>query len=225
MGRSYYMLVASLPHLPHFLEAERLPLNPQRFRRRRNMLAPEDDADLERALDLLLWRRHPLTRSDREIDDQFRLAMEHTRNAALRDFIAYLMAERSVMAGLRRKVRGMGLPAAGDYCGVGDWNRIIRGRWEREDFGLGHLFPWIAAARQFLAAGDIMELEKLLQNEAWKRLSRIAEAKPFGFEAVFAYGFKWQILARRLSFSAEKSAEVFTKMVQEVISEQQPEYA
>ena len=71
MSRSYYMLVTSLPHLPHFLKAERLPINPQKLRKRRSMLDPEDDTDIQRALDLLQWRRHPLSRTDREIDGRF----------------------------------------------------------------------------------------------------------------------------------------------------------
>jgi hypothetical protein len=225
MGRSYYMLVASLPHLPHFLKAERLPINPQKLRKRRTMLDPGDDADIERALNLLQWRRHPLTRTDREIDGQFREAMEKTRNSALRDFIDYLMAERSVMAGFRRKVKGDGPPSVGEPCGVGDWDRVIRSRWEREDFGLGNLFPWIPRARQLLAEGDPLELEKLLMDEAWRRLSRIAEARPFAFDALFAYAFKWDILARWLSRNSDQSALAFTTLVQEVIDEQQPQYA
>ena len=225
MGRSYYMLVASLPHLPHFLKAERLPINPQKLRKRRTMLDPGDDADIERALNLLQWRRHPLTRTDREIDGQFREAMEKTRNLALRDFIDYLMTERSVMAGLRRKVKGDGPPSAGEPCGVGDWDRVIRSRWESEDFGLGYLFPWIPRARQLLSEGDPVELEKLLMDEAWRRLSRIAEARPFAFDALIAYAFKWDILARWLSRNSDQSASAFTTLVQEVIDEQQPQYA
>ena len=225
MSRSYYMLVTSLPHLPHFLKAERLPINPQKLRKRKSMLDPEDDTDIQRALDLLQWRRHPLSRTDREIDGRFREAMEKTRNVALRDFIDYLMAERSVMAGLRRKVNDDGPPAAGTPCGVGGWDRVIRSRWEREDFGLGHLFPWVSRARQFLTEGNSLELEKLLMDEAWRRLSRIAEARPFGFEALIAFAFKWDILARWLSHSSEESASAFTTLVQEVIGEQQPQYA
>ena len=225
MGRSYYMLVASLPHLPHFLKAERLPINPQQLSRRRSMLDPEDDADIERALNLLQWRRHPLARTDREIDGLFREAMEKTRNSALRDFIDYLMAERSVMAGLRRKAKGDGPPAAGEPCGVGDWDRVIRSRWEREDFGLGNLFPWIPRARQLLVGGEILELEELLMDEVWRRLSRIADARPFGFEALIAFAFKWDILVCWLSRSSEQSISAFTTLVQEVIGEQQPQYA
>jgi hypothetical protein len=205
MSRSYYMLVASLPHLPHFLKAERLPINPQQLSRRRSMLDPEDDADIERALNLLQWRRHPLARTD--------------------SFIEYLMAERSVMAGLRRKAKGDGPPAAGEPCGVGDWDRVIRSRWEREDFGLGNLFPWIPRARQLLVGGEILELEELLMDEVWRRLSRIADARPFGFEALIAFAFKWDILVRWLSRSSELSVSAFTTLVQEVIGEQQPQYA
>jgi hypothetical protein len=222
MGRAYYMLVASLPYLPHFLAAERAPITPQKLAKRRLMLDPEDDAELERALKLLQWRRHPLSRNDREIDLQFRTAMEKTRNASLREFIEFLMAERSVMAGLRRKAKGLGLPPPGILCGVGDWDGIIRRRWEQDDFGLQWLFPWISRARELLAEGDFLGLNKLLKGEAWNLLGRIAERRPFGFEALFAYAFKWDILTRWLSFSEERSAAAFSDLAGEITGEWQP---
>jgi hypothetical protein len=62
-------------------------------------------------------------------------------------------------------------------------------------------------------------------DEVWRRLSRIADARPFGFEALIAFAFKWDILVRWLSRSSELSVSAFTTLVQEVIGEQQPQYA
>jgi hypothetical protein len=222
MAAQYYMLMASLPHLPHFLKAERLPINPQRLRWRRSELEAQDAADLDTALDLLHWPRHPLARSDAEIDAQFRRAMERIRNDVLRGFVDEVMGQRSVLAALRRKVRRLPAPAGDERCGVGRWDRLLRSRWERDDFGLMPLFPWLPQARALLAQGQALALEKLLMEVTWRRASQIADADPLGFQAVFAYVFKWDILSRWLAHNAEQAAANFKQMVDEVVHEQQP---
>lgn len=219
MGQSYYMLIASLPHLPHFTRAERLPINPQRLKWRRAILDPEDAAQLDRAVDLLAWRRQPAGRGDAETDRLHRRLMQEVANDALRSFADYLMGTRSVMAALRRKERGLGLPAAGEICGVGRWDALLKSRWDREDFGLAPLYPWLGRARQLLADGDALGLEKLLMDAHWTRLSRIEESRPFGFEAVFAYVFKWDILDRWLSHDGVRATAAFEQLVEEAIGE------
>jgi hypothetical protein len=214
------MLVASLPHLPHFLKAERLPINPQRLRWRRGALRPEDAADLDTALDLLHWPRHPMTRSDTQVDAQYRRAMARIHHDELRRFVDEIMGQRSALAALRRKARQLPAPTGDDRCGVGRWDALIRGRWDREDFGLTALFPWLPRARAALAAGQAMELEMMLMEVTWRRASQLAEGDMFGFSAVVAYVFKWDILARWLSHSAQAAATRFSEMVDEVIHDQ-----
>jgi hypothetical protein len=216
------MLIASLPYLPHFTRAARLPINPQRLRWRRSALHPEDAAQLDGALDLLQWRRQPRTRTDAEIDRRFRSLLQRTSNAALREFLDFRMGERSVVAALRRKQRGLGPPSEGEICGVGRWDVILRRRWDREDFGLA-AFPWAGRARRLLAEGSALALEELLMDAIWARLSRIEESRPFGFEAVFAYAFKWDILDRWLSYDGRGATAVFKRLVEEAIGEQAPD--
>lgn len=223
MGTRYYMLVSSLPHLPHFLRADRLPINPQRLLWRRACLTERDAADLKLALDLLHWPRHKAAELDAQVDAQYRHAMSHIHDVALRGFVDDTMGQRSVLAALRRKARQMPAPSAEERCGVGRWELILRDRWEREDFGLSSLFPWLSRAKAFLAEGQALELEKLQMEVTWAGASRIADADPFGFQAVFAYVFKWDVLSRWLSHNAGKAAERFTKLVEEVIHEQQPD--
>jgi hypothetical protein len=221
MAAQYYMLISSLPHLPHFLKAERLPINPERLRWRRGALEAQDAADLDLALNLLHWPRHPLARSDAQIDALFQRAMERIHNARVRDFVDEAMGQRSIMAALRRKARQMPAPGGDQRWGVGRWDQLIRRRWERDDLGLTFLFPWVPQARALLAQGQAAELEKLLMEVAWRRASQTAEADPWGFPAVFAYLVKWDILSRWLARNAEKAAARFKQLVDEVIHEQQ----
>jgi hypothetical protein len=116
----------------------------------------------------------------------------------------------------------MPAPAGDERCGVGQWDRVLRSRWERDDFGLAAVFPWLPKARAFLAEGQASQLDELLMELAWRRASQLAEADPFGFSAVFAYLVKWDILARWFARNAEKAAARFKQLVDEVIHEQQP---
>jgi hypothetical protein len=214
------MLIASLPHLPYFNRAERLPINPQRLRWRCSALDPVDAGELNLALDLLSWRRQPPTRDSAEVERLYRRVAHETENAALLEFVDYCMGERSVLAALRRKQRSSRPPPDDEPCGIGRWDVLLRRRWDREDFGLAASFPWLGVARQLLAHGDALALDELLMSAAWARLSRIEERRPFSFETVFAYVFKWDILDRWLSRDYERATAVFVKLVQEAIGEQ-----
>jgi hypothetical protein len=216
-GRSYYMLVASLPHLPHFTRAERLPINPQRLGWRRNALHPDDAAELERILDLWHWRRRALTLSDHEVDRRFRLLLQRTTSPTLRALVDHRMGEESVVAALRRRQRGLAAPAADERCGIGRWDRLVRTRWERDDFGLGAAFPWMARARQCLSEGNALGLEELLMDTLWRRLSWMQDAQPFAFEAIVAYVLKWDVLDRWLSNDPARAKGAFQGLVEEAL--------
>lgn len=220
MSGAYYMLIASLPHLPHFLRAERLPINPQRLRWRRAVLEPDDALDLDRALSVLQWQPNDLARTDSETDRLFRARLQDTRNEALRDYLDYRMGLRSAVAGLRRKQRGLPAPSRDDRCGVGRWALIVCAQWDTSEFGLSALYPCLPRVRELLDEGRAAELEKTLMTAIWSRLCRIEDQYPFGFEAVFAYVFKWDILARWLSHNPAQATETFQSLVQEILHEQ-----
>jgi hypothetical protein len=226
MSQRYYMLLGSLPHLPHFLRAESLPINPQRLRSRRSALDPEDARDLESAMSLIQWRRHDLAQTDAGIDRQFRQLMQTARNEKLREFVDFRMGLRSAMAGLRLKTLGLPIsPASERLVGVGRWDSMIRSRWDREEFGMTPIFPCLPKLRELLSSGSAIEVEKLLMSVVWSKLSAIEDAYPFRFEAVFAYAFKWDILQRWLANDAVKSTDVFKRLMQEVIHEHVIEFA
>lgn len=224
MSNMYYMLIASLPHLPHFTRAERLPINPQRLRWRRAVLEPEDARDLDRAISVLQWQPGDLTRTDSAFDQQFRACLQHTRNHALREYLDYRMGLRSALAGLRRKHRGLPPPSKDDRCGIGRWALIICQRWDTTDFGLSALYPCLPRVRELLHDGRAAELEKLLMSVLWARLSLIEDQHPFAFEAVFAYIFKWDILARWLAHNPVQATQTFQSLVQEILHEQSIRY-
>ena len=223
MPRRYYQLVASLPALPGFRHARLLPLSRRRLEERLALLHPDDLAQLKRAERLVSWHRQPVTRTTEQIIAMYADVMAETRNPALRSIVDFRMNMRTVMVALRLKRQGKSAPA--EAWGVGPYVRMIQSRWAEAEFGLAAVFPWIAEARAFLDQGDAMGLEGLLMDQGWKRMSQIADRHPFGFEQVFVFAFKLDILHRWLSYDADKARERFEELILEVTRDHQDVFA
>ncbi len=225
MAETYYTLVASLPRLVHFERAEWLPLSRKQLDQRLSMLVPEDAAQLRLAEALVQWQRQPISRTTREMLRGYRLVMERASQPGLREFVDFRMSQRSALVALRRRRRGLGPPAAGETWGIGPLVRRIEAHWESADLGLGGVFPWLEEARALLEAGNATGLERLLMDAVWRRLSRIADAQPFGFEQVLAFVFKWDIVQLWLSYDAEAAKTRFQQLIAEVTRDHQQLFA
>jgi hypothetical protein len=221
--RRYYQLVASLPALPYFRRTRLLPLSRRRLEERLALLHPDDLADLLRAESLVSWRRQPVTRTTEEIAAMYDDVMANTQNRALRQIVDFRMNMRTVMVALRLKRQGKSPPS--ERWGVGRYTRMIESRWAEPEFGLAAVFPWIPEARELLDRGDAMELEGSMMDQSWMQLSQIADAHPFGFEQVFAFVVKWDILHRWLSYDADKARQRFEELILEVTSDHRDLFA
>jgi len=213
LRQRYYTLVGSLPRLVHFERAERLPINRIRLDQRLTSLDPSDATELSLAEALLEWQRYPLTYSDEQLAGHYREAMVRISNPDLRQFIELRMDQRSVLAALRRRHLGHGAPEQGEFWGIGPSCRWIEDHWERPDFELQRMHPWIPEARAKLRDDDAKGLQRLVMDGAWDRLGRIADDHPFGFEEVFAYVFKWDIVNRWLSNRADAATKRFQELI------------
>ncbi|MDJ0848951.1 MAG: DUF2764 domain-containing protein [Myxococcota bacterium] len=222
---AYYTLVASLPGLVHFERAEWLPLSRKQIDQRLSMLSEEDAGQLRLAEALVKWQRQPVTRTTEQMLTGYRLVMQRAENPRLREFVDYRMSQRTALVALRRRRRGMGAPAPGEVWGVGPFVRRIEGAWDSSDLGLGTLFPWIERARALLDEGNALELERLLMDAVWQRLSRMGDAHPFGFEQVFSFVFRWDIVQRWLSHDADAAKTRFQELIAEVTRDHQQLFA
>jgi hypothetical protein len=219
--RQYIALLASLPPLPRFDRAERLPINEDRLAVRLRMLEGEDMAMVERVASFLAWQRQPVERTDAQVVTIFKeIVPVASENPSLMAMIEFRMTERTIMAALRRRHRGMSAPTPGEEWGVGSWVQHIERNWEDPDFKLGKILPWVPQARQYLEAGETLALERLLMTLVWQRVDRLTENDPFGFEDVLAYLFKWDILQRWLSYDRDAARVRFDNLLTEVIGEQ-----
>ena len=215
----YYTLWASLPLLPHFTRAVRLPINRQRLEARLTLLTETDYQQLYAAAPLLAWDREVVGHVDDQVARQFEAALPRLVNPVLREFVHGQIENRTVLAALRRRQLGQHSPKARRKWGVGRRVRWIAGHWNEPNFQLDAPLPWVARARDCLESGDAVGLQRMMLSLAWQELGQITERHPFRFEAVFAYAFKWGILNRWLTYDATAAAERFRELVGESMGE------
>jgi hypothetical protein len=218
MALEYITLAASLPTLPYFEKALRLPLTELALLQRLKMLNETDLKQLHGAVALLRWKRHSATVPTEQVEKQYRAVRDTLSNDALREFVDWRINSRAVIAALRLKVRGQ-TARPQQVWGAGPLVRSIERNWEKPDLGLQGLFPWINEAREHLARGNALALDRLKNGVVWRRLTTMGELNAFGFEFVAAYCFKWDILQRWIRYQPESARRCFENLVQEVMGE------
>ena len=219
-GQPYYTLLASLPPLPRFDQTDRLPITRERLAQRRSMLTAEDLELYERAAEFLAWQRQSATRTDQEMIAKFKEMEKRIALPTLQSIFNFPIDQRTIMAALRRRLRGLPAPSTGEPWNVGRYVNHIERNWDHPDFKLGVVYPWISQARAYLEAGETLALERLLKNTLWDHVDRLVPAYEFGFSAVLVYIIKWDILERWLFYNIEEAKVRFDELVTEVTDEQ-----
>ena len=213
----YITLVSSLPYLPPFEKAERSPITRLRLEQRLHTLEADDAKQLAIAEALASWRLSlAKPKTDKEMVLRCRVALQTITQPALREFIEFRMDQQTILAGLRQRQAGFATPELERVSGASRWAGFIASHWDDPDFKLAAVYPWIPKARSYLEENDARGLDSLLMNIIWQRLSLIAESNRFGFEAVFAFVFKWDILQAWLARDAAKATDRFQELIKEV---------
>lgn len=217
----YYTLLTSLPWLPHFDQAERLPISQERLAERLRMLQPDDAQVVRRGLAFWEWRQHPTERTDQEMIERYRKLKNVIRHPILQQLIGFTIDQRTIMVALRRRHRGLPAPGSHETWGVGQWVKHIEQHWDDPDFRLGNRHPWIPQARAYLEQGQTFALERFLMQHLWTHIDRLVPGNNFGFESVLAYLFKWRLVQQWLSYDVEAANAQFENLVSEVLHEHQ----
>ena len=218
-SRMYYDLVSSLPPLPYFEKANRNPINRDRLNDRMLLLEPEDQEVIGRAAEFLAWQRQPAARTDKEMVEMYNTFIEDSQQPIFQAMVQNRMHQRTIMAALRRKRKGLPKPEKGEPWGVGPWVLSIEKNWDAPHFKLASVFPWIPEAQNLLDTQKALDLDRLLMAEEWKWLDGLAFVNEFSFEALLAYLFRWDILDLWLSYNTEAAKERFEELVAEVMGE------
>ncbi len=213
-GNTYYTLLTSLPALPTRLDVERLPISAARLDERLKMLQPEDAAVVDQLRTFLFQDRHRRDWSDAEVVAQYDRLMQTLDNPVAREIVEFRMDMRTVLSGLRRRRRGLPPPP-----GVGQWTAYVRRQWHQRDFGLSWRFPWIDPVERLLGTDRVLEIHRILLDNAWHHWRRLADEHLFDFEALLLYLARWEILARWNGLDAERGAGRFEAIIEEASRE------
>jgi Protein of unknown function (DUF2764) len=226
----YYDLIASLPQLPYFERGDRLPITPLRLEQRLRRLRPEHAAQLNPARALVRWRPERMTaQSDAALVAAYARLVESPLEPPLREYVAFRLTQQTLLAALRRRRDGLNCGFGIADCGFqkslfqsairnsqSAIDHHLRTHWDQPAFGLEHVYPWLSEAHERLSAGDALGLERLMMDLNWRWLTRRAEPAMFGFEAVVAFVFKWDMLQAWLACDAGRARIRFTQLIDEV---------
>ncbi|MGF1581804.1 MAG: DUF2764 family protein [Gemmataceae bacterium] len=211
----YYMLIASLPHLPPHFDVERPPITWPRLEQRLKLLREQDLVVFERLANFLAWDRQPLDRTDEEVVAEYDKLMSVLRNRLVIDIVNHRMDVRTIVSALRRRRDGKEPP-----IGVGRLVEPIRRNWQDPFFQLQRRHLWIEEFATRMLAGEAAEAERLLFEVTWKTWSRMAaEEFTFSFEAVLLYIARWAIVDRWTSRDVEKGRARFEELIEETLGD------
>jgi len=222
--QQYVTLMASLPYHGRLFGARQTPLSRFQLNKRLAWLAPEDATTLACIEDVLRWRKNLLLENDEDYLRQAREIIAGLDSALLVDVVRNRLEIRTLVAALRRRFIGQGPPAAREAWGFGRWLNIMRARWNEPDFGLGHIYPWVADAQRNLEQGNTLGLERLFMGNAWSDLARAGAGHYFDFDAVAVYVLRWDLIDRWTRYEAQAAQQKIVGLVESGLGKYQRMY-
>jgi len=215
----YFTLLASLPHLPRFDHATRLPITRERLDARLAWLRSEDAHIVRQAEQFLEWHRQPAERSDAQVLAEYDALCAQVRRSALRRMIEFRFGVRVVMSALRRRHAGSSAPTPGQRWAPAEWSAHIARNWREPDFRLAARCTWLPRARALLQQGEAVALERLLMGLVWDHLGEVGHGHYFDLDALLVYLFRWDILDRWLRAQPAAAAARIDRLVAQALAE------
>ena len=215
--KQYYTLLSSFPALPRFHQAKVLPISRERLMGRLRMLQEKDAEVVNQLWNYIAYERQPLDRTDEQIVTFYNTLMREVSQSTLRAILEFGMNQRTIVAGLRRRHRGLPLPRHGLTWGGGQWAGHIERHWNETDFNLTTVFPWVPEIRRYLESNETLSLERRLKDLSWSYLDTLTMGPHFSFDALLVYIAKWSLLNQWLLHDESKAAQRFESLTAELL--------
>jgi hypothetical protein len=210
--------MASLPAI-RFLSETEPPITRARLMERLGDLAEQDGARLRQLMEVVSWRLIDVAQDDAEFVARAEVLLASLDSPTLAAALGGQLEIRTIVAALRRRHAGEDGPPPAERWGLGPHLARIRANWNAPDFGLAGLYPWIPAAREALATGDAVALERLLLETAWTQQARLAEGHEFDFEAVALYLLRWSLADRWARYDADAAQNRFRDLLDAALAD------
>ena len=174
---------------------------------------------LDRVEDVAYWGKLRILDTDEDMVRRSEKLLFEMDNPELKEWLIWRLDFRTLIAALRRRKEGEGVPGKRIRWGTGQLVMQIEKNWQHETFRLQAKYPWLAKADELLNSKQTFELEKLLLQQVWKYYDSQAAQKPFGIEEVFLYLVKWDLVNRWCSYSSLYAVERFHILVNKCLAE------
>ena len=185
---------------------------------RLSMLAEEDAKVMKQMWNYFGYEQQPSERTDEEIVAFYNTMMTEVTQPTLLAIIEFGMTQRTIVAGLRRRHRGLPGPRPGFSWGGGPWAGHIERHWSDADFNLTTVFPWVPEIRRFLESNEPLSLERRLKDLSWSYLDYLAMGSHFSVDALLVYIAKWSLLNQWLLQDESKAAERFESLTADLLA-------
>jgi hypothetical protein len=216
----YYTLIASLPHLKKFDNADRLPITRERLVERLKLLESDDYELAECIADFIAWRRQPEGKNNKEIASVYNSKLQEIlKSAPLKSVLGLTIDLKTIITALRERQKIAHAHYPKQPWNAGPLVKHIERNWDHPYFKLQSTYPWIVQAATYLQEGKLIELEYLIAKLTWDKLELLSFKSNFSFDVVIAYLLKWDILRQWLSYNEEAAQARFEKLVSETIHE------
>lgn len=210
----YYTLIPALPALAPFAKLKELPISTLQLEQRLKMLEPAEHAQLA-AIVALCAPETGTEQPDADTVAAWQRQVALIESAPLRQLVAGILFERTVLAALRYRQAGQSDPRS--FQGFGEALWVIREHWQEPLMGLEKRCPWLNTAYQQLKTEDSRALEQSWLGTLWDRLRRFEQEQGFCFATVVAYRLRWMIAEYRLRWQHEGAVNRFASLLDSVL--------
>lgn len=215
-----YTLLSSLPYLPHFQKAKKLPVSRVVLEKRALML-PEKERELSRQILINLEGCYfPTEESSGLIAKNYDMLLQRTQPYKNLHHTLRVFLERRIVAAIYRvghfEVESKERPK--------EWWNLL-GKWGvhpavlKEKRGMENRYLWLKDLKASIQDETPFEFTLLLTKMEWRDAERLAFSAPFSYEAFASYLIRWMILQMWLGFDTQKASNRFTTFTSEIVSE------
>lgn len=213
---AYYTLLTSLPkHGRQFKIKE--PIISRIQLENRLTLLPEKEKNILFEIENVVWsswiyQSLSFNETDIRAKKLFTLG-----NVFLNEMIEWYFNIRSILAALRLRNKQFSPPT--EKFMHGPLNRRLINGWDKLDFGLEHLYPWILGVNQKIADNDIAGIENIVLFQLWRHLAIIEDRHYFDFEALIIYILRWNIVNYWSQFNETIAMQRISELADRLLNE------
>ncbi len=218
MTSYYYMLITSLPRHSRQYKIKQTPISRIQLEKRLKLLT-ESERNILNNLINCLW--------DSWFDPKLSFQATMTKSKTLlalnmpfiNELIHWFFDIRSLFVALRLRKTESQPPTNPQEYWSSQWNTRLIKNWDRPDFGLKSLYPWLLAVSSIRDITGQAFVEDTLLTLIWKHLDSIEARHFYDFEALIIYLMRWNIVNYWSQFNEKIASDRIHELADKILAE------